>query len=169
MKHIFLNSSTEIRIYLSRRNATFQLFRVSGKKIKMKPFLNLLFIILGVLILGPSCAKKNDAPTSILGKWNIKIDSSYTGGGFTNHEASYVGQAGDFFNFNSDGHIYIKENSIFDTLNYTLSSGALIVQNFGYDEGKCQVSSPTTNSLIISSGYFITPNGEFGRTVYLTR
>jgi len=135
----------------------------------MKPFLNSIFFILGVLILGTSCTKKNDAPTSILGKWNIKIDSSFTGGGFANHEASYVGQAGDFFNFNSDGYIYIKENSIFDTLNYTLSSGSLMVQNFGYGEGKCQVSSSTTNSLKISSGYFTTPNGEFGRTVYLTR
>lgn len=135
----------------------------------MKPFLNLIFIIAGVLILGSSCKKKNEATTSIQGKWNIKIDSSYTGGGFYNHEASYVGQSGDYFNFNSDGHVYIMENSILDTLIYTLSSDSIGIQNFGSGVGKCRVPSPSAHNIVITSGLFITPNGEFGRTVYLTR
>ena len=135
----------------------------------MRPFLNLLFIIAGVLILESSCTKKNDAPISILGKWNIKIDSSYTGAGLSNHEASYVGQSGDYFNFNSNGYVYIIENSILDTLIYTLSSDSIGIQNFGSGIGKCRVPTPSAHNIVITSGLFITPNGEFGRTVYLTR
>ncbi|MEO7119627.1 MAG: hypothetical protein ABIY62_00945 [Ginsengibacter sp.] len=135
----------------------------------MKPFLTVLFIIAGILILGSSCSKKSNAPTSILGKWNIKIDSSYAGGGLGNHEVSYVGQSGDYFNFKSDGHVYIRENSILDTLIYTLSSDSILIQNFGFRERKCRVPSPSTYNLVITSGLFITPGGEFGRTVYLAR
>lgn len=134
----------------------------------MKSVLHSLFIIAGFLILGSSC-KKDNMPASILGKWNIKIDSSYAGVGAGNHEVSYVGQPGDYFNFSSDGHIYVRENSILDTFTYTADSSSILVQNFGYGEGKSFFQSPTTKNLIISSGYFYTPGGTFGRTVYLTR
>lgn len=135
----------------------------------MKPFLTLLFIIAGVLILGSSCTKKSDSPTSILGKWNIKIDSSSTGVGSGYHPVAYVGQPGDYFNFKSDGHVYISENSVLDTRMYTLSSDSIVIQNFSFAEGKCRVPSPSTHNLVITSGHFITPGGDFGRTVYLAR
>ena len=137
----------------------------------MKPFLNPLLVIAGLLIFNLSCKKNNDKPTSILGKWNIQIDSSFVGAFASNHEVIYSGKPGDYFNFNSDGHIYTKEDSILDTLTYTLSSDSILIKNFssGY-EGKCLFKSPSTHNIVISSGYFIFyGGGTFGRTIYLYR
>lgn len=145
------------------------MFSLSTKKVIMKSLLNLLFIITGSLIFGLSCTKNNDVPASILGKWNIEIDSSYVGVGAGNHKVSYAGRSGDYFNFSPDGHIYIMENSILDTLIYTSVSDSIFVQNFGSGEGKCQFQSPSTKNLVITSEYSYTPGGTFGRTVYLTR
>jgi hypothetical protein len=135
----------------------------------MKPFLILLFMAIGLFMFALSCTKNNDMPKSIAGKWNIKIDSFYVGAGLSNHGVTYIGQSTDYFNFSSDGHVYINENSVLDTLTYTLSSNSILVKNFGSGNGKGVLQSPSTQTLIISSGYFYTPGGVFGRTVSLTR
>ena len=137
----------------------------------MKKFLNLLLLITGLLIFNLSCKKNSDSPTSILGKWNIQIDTFFVGGLASNHEVIYYGQLGDYVDFNSDGNLYTKENSILDTLTYTLSSDSIIIQNFsnGY-EGKCLFKSPSTHNIVISSGYFIFfGGGTFGRSIDLYR
>jgi hypothetical protein len=135
----------------------------------MKPFLILLFMAIGLFMLALSCTKNNDVPKSIVGKWNIKIDSFYVGAGLSNHGVTYVGQSNDYFNFSSDGHVYIKENSVLDTLTYTLSSNSILVKNFGSGDGKGEFQSLSTENMIIRSAYFYTPGGIFGRTVSLTR
>ena len=137
----------------------------------MKSVLNSLLAITGLLIFNLSCNKNNDKPTSILGKWNIQIDTSFVGVGGSNHEVIYSGKQGDYFNFNSDGHVYTKENSILDAFTYTLSSDSILIKNFssGY-EGKCLFESPSTHNIVISSGYFsFYGGGTFGRTIYLYR
>jgi hypothetical protein len=137
----------------------------------MKPFLNSFLAIAGLLIFNLSCKKTNDTPSSILGKWNIKIDTSFVGSMASNHEVIYSGKSGDYFYFNSDGHLYIKENSILDTLAYKLSLDSVLIENFtfGY-EGKCVFNLPSTHNLVISSGYFwFYGGGTFGRTIYLYR
>ncbi|HET7117572.1 MAG TPA: hypothetical protein VFI29_13835 [Hanamia sp.] len=134
----------------------------------MKSLLNLWPAIAVVLIFNLSCQKNNDTPTSILGKWNIKIDSTYKGVGLGNHQVTYYGLPGDYFNFSTDGHLYTRENSILDTLNYTISSDSIIIPDFsGGEVGKGLIAFPPGHSLIIRSGYFATPGGVFGRTVYL--
>lgn len=118
-----------------------------------------------------SCKKSNDSFTSIVGKWNIKIDTSFVGFGPLNREVIYSGKEGDYFNFNSNGKVYIMENSISDTLIYTLNPDSILIQNFssGY-EGKCLFHSPSTHNIVISTGYYIFyGGGEFGRTTYLYR
>ena len=135
----------------------------------MKPFLNFLFIAAVCLITGYSCKKKNELPASILGKWNIEVDSSYVGVGISNHEVVYNGQPADYFNFTSDGHIYVVENAILDTLMYTVTADSIYVQNFGSGGGKGRLQFPSVKNLTISSGYSFTPGGAFGRTVYLKR
>lgn len=136
----------------------------------MKSLLNSLLALVAFLIFNLSCQKNNNTPTSILGKWNIQIDSTYTGVGAGNHQVTYYGQLGDYFNFSSDGHIYSSENSIRDTLSYSVSSDSIMIPYFGGGGiGKGLITSASTHSLIISSGYFFTPGGTFGRTVYLTR
>ena len=135
----------------------------------MKSIQHLFFIALALLIFDSSCKKSNHIPTSILGKWNIKMDSLYVGVGPNNHEVSYIGQSRDYFDFSSDGHLYVMENSISDTLKYTLTQGVVLVQSFGSGEGKGEFPSPSAKDLIITSAYLYTPGRIFGRTVYLTR
>lgn len=137
----------------------------------MKPALNSLLVIAVLSIFNLSCNKNNDTPTSIYGRWNIQIDSSFVGEGATNHEVIYSGKPGDYFIFNPDGHVYTKENSMLDTFTYTLSSDSILIKNFssGY-EGKCLFQSPSTHNIVISSGYFsFFGGGIFGRTIYLYR
>lgn len=137
----------------------------------MKKDINSLLVIAGLLILNLSCNKNNDKPISVFGKWSIQIDTSFVGEGALNHEVIYYGKSGDYFNFNSDGHIYTKENSILDTLTYTLSSDSILIKNFssGY-KGKCLFKLPTAHNIVISSGYFnFYGGGTFGRTIYLYR
>ena len=137
----------------------------------MKRFLNLILVIAALLIFNWSCKKNNDGTSSILGKWNIQIDTSFVGSFASNHEVIYSGKSGDYFYFNSDGHLYTKENSILDTLAYTLSLDSVLIENFtfGY-KGKCVFNLPSTHNLVISSGYFwFYGGGTFGRTIYLYR
>jgi len=106
-----------------------------------------------------------------MGKWNIQIDTSFVGDGGLNHEVIYSEEPGDYFNFNSDGYVSTREDSILDTLTYTLSSDSILIKNFssGY-EGKCLFKSPSTNNIVISSGYYnFYGGGIFGRTIYLSR
>ena len=142
------------------------------KKSMMKSLLNSFFTIVVFIIFLPSCKKSASiTPESIIGKWNIQLDSTYAGIGSNNHKVIYSGQPDGYFNFTSDGHIYSRENSILDTLSYTASSGSILIPDFGYGgavgQGQFQSSSP--HSLMISSAYMVTPGGIFGRTVYLKR
>ena len=138
----------------------------------MKSLLNALFVIFLFFILSPSCKKSSSIePQSVIGKWKIQKDSTYAGVGYNNQKVIYLGQPDHYFNFTSDGHIYTRENSVLDTFSYTINSGSIIIPDFGYGDGtgKGKIQSSSTNSLIISSGYLLTPGGIFGRTVYLNR
>lgn len=137
----------------------------------MKSLLNSLIAIAVLLIFISSCKKSaSNAPESIIGKWNIQKDSTYTGVGLGNHQVTYNGQTGDHFNFSSNGHIYSMENSILDTLSYSINSDSVMIPYFVGDAvGKGLIAYPSIHTLIISSGYFLTPGGVFGRTVYLYR
>lgn len=141
------------------------------EKSTMKSLPNSFLIIVLLFIFIPSCKKNVAIPGSIIGKWNIQSDSTYAGAGFVNHLVIYYGQPTDYFNFSTDGHIYTMENSILDTLRFTISSDSVMIPNFGYgsEVGKCQIPSSSIHSIIISSGHVITPGGVFGRTVYLIR
>lgn len=137
----------------------------------MKSLLNCLLFIFLFFILLPSCKKESSIiRESISGKWNIKKDSTYAGIGYNNHEVIYDGQPDDYFNFTSDGHIYTRENSVFDTLNYTINSDSIVIPDFGYSTGigKAQFQA-SAHSLTIATRYFFTPGGIFGRTIYLER
>lgn len=138
----------------------------------MKSLLNSLFVIVSFFILLPSCKKSSSIESqSLIGKWNIEKDSIYTGVGNNNQKVVYSGKPDDYFNFTSDGHIYTRENSVLDTFSYAINSGSIIIPDFGFGDGigKGKIKSSSTNSLIISSEYLLTPGGIFGRTVYLNR
>jgi hypothetical protein len=125
-----------------------------------------------------SCKKSslstNDTPTSIVKKWNILNDSTFIGVGVNNHPVNYAGQAGDYFDFRTDGYIYIKEGPILDTLSYSLTSDTtILIASFGIISNgipeMSRITNLTTHHVTIIAPLVVTPGGLFGRKVNLTR
>ena len=125
-----------------------------------------------------SCKKDfvpaNDLHASIIGKWNILNDSTFTGVGVSNHAVNYTGQTGDYFDFRTDGYIYIKENTTLDTLSYSITSDTtIIIASFGIIiNGVPEVSrvtNLTADGVTISAPFIVTPGGAFGRKINLKR
>ena len=125
-----------------------------------------------------SCKKNllpaNDIHASIIGKWNILNDSTFIGVGVNNHPVNYTGQMDDYFDFRRDGYIYIKENTIFDTLSYSLTSDTtILIASFGITiNGVPEISritNLTAHNATINAPFITTPGGAFGRKVNLNR
>jgi hypothetical protein len=97
---------------------------VSGSKAqKMKYFVNISLIAL--LFAGAiSCSKSNGNP-QITGKWKILNDStSFTGAaGAQSYYTNYIGKEGDYYDFRTDGKMYVKESASLDTMAYEIYSG----------------------------------------------
>jgi hypothetical protein len=133
-----------------------------------------VFLILtGLLFCLYACKKDGNTPGSIAGRWNIVSDSSYTGVGINNHEVTYIGQYGDYYEFTTNGILYTKEGAALDTLRYTLAGDSLItIQSLAITNGIPQpgrIRTFTAHSLVIYGPYLLTPGGIFGSTVSLSR
>jgi hypothetical protein len=119
------------------------------------------------------------------GHWNLVSDSTFEGVAQNNHPVDYTGQAGDYFSFGTDGHVYTKEGEVLDTLTYrVVSATGIIISDFGATfNGISDTStitglggnSLTTNNgdvtaqtIVIESPFFLTPGGEFWRKVTLS-
>lgn len=132
-------------------------------------------IIIGSFIAFLNACKKDDngSNNQITGKWNIVKDSTYVGVGVSNHLVVYDGQPGDYFDFRTDGNVYTKEGAVLDTLSYTIKPGNQIaISKFGIiANGVPTVSkfSLTAHTANIFTPRVITPGGQFGRDVDLTR
>lgn len=137
---------------------------------------------LTVLLYLTACSKtkgssNGTALTSITGKWSLETDSTFVGVGTGNHEVDYTGEPGDYFDFNTNGTVYTKEGDVLDTLTYKLLSDSTIsISDFGFIGDTCTVKSFTASTgegtgqfLTITSPFFFTPGGTFGRKVSLVR
>jgi hypothetical protein len=143
----------------------------------MKPII--LFVLAAFIAFFLVSCKKNSVPAndinaSISGKWNILSDSTFFGVGLNNHPVDYAGQTGDYFDIRTDGNIYIKEGAILDTLGYRLTSNTtILIVSFGIIlNGVAEtthITSLTAHSATIDAPIVITPGGEFGRKVNLSR
>ncbi len=131
-----------------------------------------------IVLFLTSCVKNSNiienTSNILFGKWNLVYDSTFVGVGAGNHSANYIGKAGDYFDFRTDGKVYTSENSILDTLNYHFTSGStIIIQSFGLIfNGVPEVSNITTitaHNATIDAPDSYTPGGIFGRTVELSR
>jgi len=92
-----------------------------------------LLITLFIFCLLTGCKKENTgtAPVvTLVAKWDLVSD--YT----SNHLAqmnTYIGVAGDYFDFRADGKCYIKEGSLYDTLSYAIKNDTTItISPFGH-------------------------------------
>jgi len=136
-------------------------------------------LLLGLAIFTAFCfnaCNKNSVSTNatILGKWNIINDSTFDGVGVGNHPVEYTGQQGDYFDFTTNGILYTKEGSVLDTLSYRLTSNTtIIISSFGLIGNgvaeTSQITNLTDHSLTITAPVELTPGGEFGRKVNLSR
>ncbi len=143
--------------------------------------------ILSILLYLTACTKtavtSNDYGTANLtGKWNLVNDSTFAGAGSSNHLVDYMGEAGDYFSFNTNGYAYTKEGTVVDTLTYKMvSDTSIIISDFGLILNGVQDTSivaglAANNGLgfighviVIMSPFFLTPGGEFWRKVTLSR
>lgn len=125
-----------------------------------------------------SCKKNSlsasDIHANMLKKWNILNDSIFIGVGVNNRPLNYAGQTGDYFDFRTDGYIYIREGPILDTLSYSLTSDTtILISSFGIIlNGVPEISritNLTAHGVTINAPLVVTPGGVFGRKVNLTR
>jgi hypothetical protein len=119
------------------------------------------------------CCGANIPDGSIFAKWNLVSDSTFAGAGLSNHPVIYDGKSGDYFDVRVNGIIYTKEGPVLDTLTYNLvSDTGMVVTDFGLIlNGTPEISrfTFTAHSMIIKAPTLLTPGGEFGRKVTLSR
>ena len=125
----------------------------------------ILLCVIGVPFFLVSCKKSSSHGdvVSIIGKWNIINDSSYTGVGAGNHLVIYKGKEGDYFNFTSYGKLYIKENAMLHTSSFSLTSDTTLI----IDSQTCTITNLPTYDVIISTPIVYSPGGTFGRKITL--
>ena len=134
----------------------------------------LLFIILMVSVgLFTSCEKS--VTETIQGRWSLISDSTIIKGGATTY-TTYIGVNGDYFVFASDGNLYIKESSSYDTIPYQiLSADSIILPTIGFSINGVTEASTVSYSdnrmriLANPPGNVITPGFQYQRIINLKR
>jgi hypothetical protein len=100
-----------------------------------------------------SCKKSNQSPavpTSIVGKWKLVNDSLVSGVGPIVTGSNYIGKSGDYFDFETNNKLYIKERANLDSSAYQVTSDSTIVLN---------VYTERYNALSPVRGITYTPSG----------
>jgi hypothetical protein len=147
---------------------------------KLKQILMVVVVILSLYackntLINPTAKTSlNDSQVSLLGKWNLVSDTVYAGVNTGGDPAVYKGQPGDYFNFATDGNIYIKEGTVLDTLQYQLVSGTQVditsfTTLFNNKVETCNITTITANSAAIASPLLTPPAGPQQRKISLNR
>ncbi len=136
-----------------------------------------LIIILTVLISTVSvfsCKKSAvDPSVGIIGKWNIKVDSTTSSIGPVQTTQAYAGQSGDYYDFRPNNKLYIKEGNSLDTFAYKIvADNKLTISMVGSADiaENCFIDSLTPTSATINFfPYLVNPGGNTTKMVYLTK
>jgi hypothetical protein len=143
----------------------------------------LLVICLFITIAICSCTKdgNNKTSNSIVGKWNVVMDSSYNtgiGASITPTIQTYIGQRGDYYNFTAQGKAYFNEgNKLSATGDYTIAGSQLKVKydNLVIDGSTIEdastiytIATISAHSLTLTSS-FLTPGGSSFYTLKLSK
>jgi hypothetical protein len=149
------------------------------KQRQFKKIMRAVISFFVVIMFGFTSCKKDSSLSQkenhgILGKWNVITDSSFAGVGADNRPLYYTGREGDYFDFSSNGRLYVKENNIVNTYNYTSTSPAtLIIDLFGISingvPDSTVITYETPHTIIVYTPFIMTPGGTFGRKVHLWR
>jgi len=123
----------------------------------------------------PGCDPANmNSSMSLTGKWQLVQDSTANSiARATPVITNYIGVAGDYFDFRTDGFCYTKEGSVYDTLSYQWVSGtSIIMQKFGLvinGSTETSILNHTATTANITTQNMFTPGGTIFREVNLKR
>ena len=87
----------------------------------------LLLLPLALIIIAFSC--KKSSKNSIVGKWSIIDDSTKFVAGSnaaSSYHSDYIGQPGDYYNFSTNGMMYVKEGAALDSMAYEILSNGQV-------------------------------------------
>lgn len=108
-----------------------------------------------------SCKKSNYiGPVTLVGKWKLINDSTAYDGALASPliKKNYVGIPGDYFDFRTDGKLYIKEGAKYDTLAYNMNMTAgdsVIINNFNYNNYPSVIKPLTAQNVSIYSTFMV--------------
>jgi hypothetical protein len=138
----------------------------------------LLILLYSVLLL-TGCAKDDSTPpgsvsTPLTGQWSLVKDSifyDYTGPTPSNFspDSVYIGNKNDYWDFNANGELRIKEGGSIDSARYkSYAYNLVLIDSFGINiNGTYLIDSVTT----LTADHIIihTPGGGYFRMVELTK
>jgi hypothetical protein len=112
--------------------------------------------------------------TGFVSKWQLVNDSTANSMLRTSALTSnYIGVAGDYFDFRTDGFCYTREGKTYDTIAYQLvSPQSIIIQKFGLNiNGVTEASNltQTNTTATITTQNMLTPGGTLFRVVNLKK
>jgi len=135
-------------------------------------------ITLAILAIGCSKTKSKTGleafGISIEGKWSLVVDSTWSGIGPISTLSVHKGTPLDYWDFRTDGRVYVQEGVKRDTLGYEMNSQtAITIGQFGWIlNGQQSISTIrvlTAHKAVIKSNTLATPGGVYIRTLYLER
>lgn len=87
----------------------------------------LLLLALALITIAFSCKKSSH--NSIIGNWSIINDSTNfvaSGNAASSFHSDYIGQPGDYYNFSTNGMMYVKEGAALDSMAYEILSNGQV-------------------------------------------
>lgn len=117
---------------------------------------------------------KSGGKTTILGKWRLVSDSSWQGVGPRVNLTVNTGTANDYWDFRTDGHVYVQEGAEKDTLAYKVKFfNSITIQNFGWvfygEQTPGKILELTPHVAVIESNTTMTYGGVNFRKLCLNR
>ncbi len=118
--------------------------------------MNKLLIVGFVFLASFSACKKKDVEKTtaekVVGVWKVSNFSYNDFYSNANHFTSYTGIASDYWDFRTDGKIYLQESGVKDTVSYSIVSDTKMI----YDGDDCDIRTLTDNQFVIYNKYTVT-------------
>jgi len=146
---------------------------------KMKIIIGIVSVFI-VFVMG-SCEKSPVNESLLTGRWSIINDSTLllgVGPLQTNIHSNFIGGLADDYDFTSEGNLYIREGTNFDTLAYTfVSTNRINIIAFSYNGtrfpggagmGTFTIEGLTGNNVTLGLSE-LTPDGKEIRIINLKR